>query len=72
MTRILKTFTLNRSLWTRKQIALLAAILTLAPAAAYLSVNLVRSRPVTSVVLSDQWKCTRTAGIVTVCTRKPG
>lgn len=72
MTRILKALTLNRSLWTRKQIALLAAILTLAPAAAYLSVNLVRSRPVTSAVLSDQWKCTRTAGIVTVCTRKPG
>lgn len=59
MTRILKVF-------------LLAVILTLAPAAAYLSVDLVRSRPVTSAVLSDQWTCTRTAGIVTVCTRKPG
>ncbi|MBU6461243.1 MAG: hypothetical protein KGK01_04950 [Bradyrhizobium sp.] len=72
MTRILKTFTLNRSLWTRKQIALLVVILTLAPAAAYLSVSLVRSRPVTSVVLSDQWKCTKTAGILTVCIKKPG
>jgi hypothetical protein len=72
MTRILKVFTLNWSLWTRKQIALLVVILTLAPTAAYLSISLARSRPVTSVVLSDQWKCTRTAGIVTVCTRKPG
>jgi|tagenome__1003787_1003787.scaffolds.fasta_scaffold20441987_1 hypothetical protein len=72
MTRILKAFTLNRSLWTRKQIALLAVILTLGPAAAYVSISLARSRPVTSVVLSDQWKCTKTAGIVTVCTKNPG
>ncbi|MDE2329480.1 MAG: hypothetical protein KGK16_01645 [Bradyrhizobium sp.] len=67
-----KTFILNRSLWSRKQIALLLAILTLAPAAAYLSINLARPRPVTSAVMSDQWKCTKTAGIVTVCTKKPG
>jgi hypothetical protein len=27
---------------------------------------------VQSAVLSDHWQCTRTAGIVTVCTKKPG
>lgn len=71
-TWIPKTFTLDRSLWTRRQIALLATILTLAPTAAYLSVGPVRSRLVASQILSDHWQCTRTAGILTVCTKKPG
>ena len=62
----------NWNLWTRKQIALVATILVLASSAAYLSVGLVRARPVESAVLSDHWQCTRTAGIVTVCTKKPG
>jgi hypothetical protein len=64
--------TLNWNLWTRRQIALMAAIVALAFGAAYLSVGLVRARPVESAVLSDHWQCTRTAGIVTICTKKPG
>jgi hypothetical protein len=64
--------TLNWNLWTRRQIALMAAIVALAFGAAYLSVGLVRARPVESDVLSDHWQCTRTAGIVTICTKKPG
>jgi len=64
--------TLNWNLWTRRQIALVAAIAALGSSAAYLSVNLTRPTPVQSAVLSDHWQCTRTAGIVTVCTKKPG
>jgi hypothetical protein len=64
--------TLNWNLWTRRQIALMAAIVALAFGAAYLSVGLVRATPVESAVLSDHWQCTRTAGIVTICTKKPG
>jgi len=64
--------TLNWNLWTRRQIALMAVIVALGSGAAYLSVGLVRTRPVQNAVLSDHWQCTRTAGILTVCTKKPG
>jgi hypothetical protein len=64
--------TLNWNLWTRRQIALMAAIVALVSSAAYVSVSLARPRPVENAVLSDQWQCTRTAGIITVCTRKHG
>jgi hypothetical protein len=64
--------TLNWRLWTRKQFAQTVAILILATGAAYASVRVTRPRPFTSTLLSDQWQCTRTAGILTVCTRKPG
>ena len=36
------------------------------------SISLARSTPVESAVLSDRWQCTRTAGVLTVCTKKPG
>jgi hypothetical protein len=62
----------NWNLWTRKRIALMAAIVALASSAAYASISLARSTPVESAVLSDHWQCTRTAGIVTVCTKKAG
>ncbi len=62
----------NWNLWTRKRIALMAAIVALASSAAYASINLARSTPVESAVLSDRWQCTRTAGVLTVCTKKPG
>ena len=62
----------NWNLWTRKRIALTAAIVALASSAAYASISLTRSTPVESAVLSDRWQCTRTAGILTVCTKKPG
>jgi hypothetical protein len=62
----------NWNLWTRKRIALMAAILVLASGAAYASISLARSTPVESAVLSDRWQCTRTAGVLTVCTKKPG
>ena len=60
------------STWTYKEIALVAAILMLACAAAFLSIKLTRPRPFASAVLTQQWQCTKTAGILTVCTKKPG
>ena len=62
----------NWNLWTRKRIALMAAIVALACSAAFASISLARSTPVESAVFSDRWQCTRTAGVLTVCTKKPG
>ena len=59
-----------RTSWTRKATVLAIAILALAGTAA--AVGLTRPQPFTSVVLNDQWRCTTTAGIITVCTKKPG
>jgi len=58
--------------WIRKATLIATAMLALAGAAAFVSVELTRPRPVSSVMLNDQWQCTRTAGILTVCTKKPG
>jgi hypothetical protein len=58
--------------WTRKATVLTIAILAVAGTAAVASVGLTRSEPVASAMLSDQWRCTKTAGILTVCTKKPG
>jgi hypothetical protein len=58
--------------WTRKAILLAIAVLALAGTAVFASVELTRPRPFDSVMLNGQWQCTRTAGILTVCTRKPG
>ena len=57
---------------TRKAILLAIAMLALAGAAAFASVELTRPRPFASVMLNGPWQCTRTAGILTVCTKKPG
>ncbi|MDB5605476.1 MAG: hypothetical protein JWP25_2376 [Bradyrhizobium sp.] len=57
--------------WTRKGIALIVAVLTLAGSTAVLSVSLTRPKPFASAVLSAQWQCTKTAGILTVCTKNP-
>jgi hypothetical protein len=62
---------MNWTSQTRKAIVLTIAVLALA-GAAFVSVGLTRPKPFDSVVLSDQWQCTRTAGILTVCTKKPG
>jgi hypothetical protein len=57
--------------WTRRATLLAIAVLALAGAAAYASVELARPMPFTSAMLNGQWQCTRTAGIITVCTKKP-
>ena len=56
----------------RKATLLTVAVLALAGAAAFASVELTRPRPFDSVMLSGPWQCTRTAGILTICTKKPG
>jgi len=60
------------SSWHRKVTLLAIAVLALAGAAAYASVKLTAPTPFTSVMLNGQWQCTRTVGILTVCTKKPG
>jgi hypothetical protein len=60
------------STWTWKEIALVAAILALACAAAFLSIKLTRPKPFASIGLTEQWQCNRTAGPIAVCTRKHG
>jgi hypothetical protein len=57
---------------TRKAILVAIAVLALAGATAFASVELTRPRPFDSVMLNGQWQCTRTVGILTVCTKKPG
>ena len=58
--------------WIRKATLVAIAMLALAGAAAFVSVELTGPSPVSSVMLNNQWQCTRTAGILTVCTKKPG
>ena len=58
------------TLWTRKQIAILVAISTLACAVVFLAIGLASSKPFASDVLNTQWQCTKTAGFLTVCTKK--
>jgi hypothetical protein len=56
------------TLWTYKEIVLAAVILLLAGTGTFLSFKLIRPQPFASAILTE-WQCTRTAGIVTVCTR---
>jgi hypothetical protein len=58
------------TLWTRQEIAFIAAILTLACVAAFLSVKLTRPNPFPSTALSAQWQCTPAAGAAKICIRK--
>ncbi len=58
------------SLWTRKQIAVLVAISTLVCTVGFLAIGWTSPKPFASDVLNAQWQCTKTAGIITVCTKK--
>jgi hypothetical protein len=60
------------TLWTRQEIALIAAILTFACVAAFLSVKLTRPRPFASAASSMQWQCATTTGTAKICIRKHG
>jgi formate-dependent nitrite reductase membrane component NrfD len=61
---------MTSTLWTSKEIALFAAIVTFACAAAFLSVKLTRPKPFVSVIVNPQWQCTGIAGIQAVCVKK--
>jgi hypothetical protein len=56
--------------WTTKRM-LVAAMLTPALAISFFTIASMRPQPYVSSVLTE-WQCTRTAGVVTVCTKKPG
>jgi hypothetical protein len=52
--------------WTRKKLFFVAAIAACACGAAYFSIG---SAPASSASLGAQWQCSRTAWILTTCTR---
>jgi hypothetical protein len=56
------------SLWTRKGVVLVAAIVTFTCVAALLSVNLASPDPISSAVLGTDWQCSRIAFVLTTCT----
>jgi hypothetical protein len=57
---------MNRTLWSRKSIAFVAATLILACVAI-----LARSKPFPDSGLSAEWQCSKTAGVLITCTKKP-
>jgi hypothetical protein len=56
-------------LWSCKELALIAAIVTLACVAAYLSIKLTRPKPFASATLSVEWQCKRQSFLITTCHR---
>jgi hypothetical protein len=67
MTWILK----NWPRWTRYEIAPILAILMLAGTATYLAVKLARPQPVADTLIGDRWQCSKSAFVITTCTKKP-
>jgi hypothetical protein len=61
--------TMFGTVWNRKQLGFVALILTLACAAAFLSIALVHPKPTANDTLGVGWQCSKTAGMLTVCTR---
>jgi uncharacterized protein involved in exopolysaccharide biosynthesis len=55
-------------LWSCKELALIAAIVTLACVAAYLSIKLTRPKPFASATLSVEWQCKRQSSLITTST----
>jgi hypothetical protein len=65
MTWILKHW----SVWTRHEIVLILAALMLAGTVTYLAIKLVRPQP-QDTVMGDRWQCSKTALIITTCTKR--
>jgi len=61
---------MTSSFWTPKTIALGVAVVVATCTVTFFSVGLPQTTPFVSAVLSDQWQCTKTVGIITVCTKK--
>ncbi len=57
------------NLWTRKNIALVAAIVSLGCVAAVLAIGLASPEPVSGAALGPNWECSRIAFVWTTCTR---
>jgi hypothetical protein len=54
------------TLWSRKRRGLLVAI---AAVVAYLSIGLVHPKPTFNAALGAEWQCSKTVGVLTVCTK---
>jgi hypothetical protein len=57
------------TLWTRKQLAFIVAIVALLFTAAFLSIGLVHSEPFSDANLGAEWQCTKLAGVLTTCSK---
>ncbi len=55
--------------WTRKNLALVAAIASLVCVTAFVAIGVASSEPVPSAALGPDWQCSRLAFVVTVCSR---
>jgi hypothetical protein len=55
--------------WTPKEIAVVAAVVTLAAVAAVLSIELAFPQPIPHAALGPDWQCSRLAFVFTTCTR---
>lgn len=55
-------------LWTRKELALIAAIVALACVAAFLSIKLTRPKPFGSATARVEWQC-KQSFLITTCHR---
>ncbi|WP_426433886.1 hypothetical protein [Bradyrhizobium genosp. P] len=60
---------MKSKLWSRKGVALAAAVVASAGAAALLSWNVMSPEPVSSAALGPDWQCSRVAFVLTTCTR---
>ncbi len=58
-----------QQMWTRKDIAFVAAIVSLGCVAAVLAIGLASPEPVSSAALGPDWECSRIAFVWTTCTR---
>jgi hypothetical protein len=59
------------TLSTRHTILFILAIPALAGAAFCLALTFASPQPLAEAAMGDQWRCSKTAYIVTTCTRKP-
>jgi hypothetical protein len=55
--------------WTSRQLRLPVAIVTLIGVAAFVSIGLAHPKPTSDGGLGAGWECSKTAGMLTVCTR---
>jgi hypothetical protein len=60
---------MHRTSWRGADIVFMVVILAFACVAAYLSVRLTRPRPIANAGFGLEWQCSRTLGILTVCSR---
>ena len=55
--------------WTRKNLAVAAAVVTVACVVVAIAIGLAHPEPIPSAALGPDWQCTRVAFVLTTCTR---